>query len=121
MIIKIYKYYNDLFLVLMKIYSQSSISQTMSREEFVQLLADKANILKKHLRTTQSDLVICANIRPNTASFKLYNIKEENSLLLLLTISNLGDIEEQLYQLWVQLNFLLWEYCPMHFFRNLNS
>ena len=30
----------------------------MSREEFIPLLADKANILKKHLKTTQSDLVI---------------------------------------------------------------
>ena len=80
----------------------------MSREEFVQLLADKANILKKHLKMTQSDLVICANINLNTASFKLYNFKEENSLKLYVTISNLGDIE-QLYQLWVQLNFLLQE------------
>ena len=90
----------------------------MSREEFVQLLADKANILKKHLKTTQSNLVICANIRLNTATFKLYNIEEENSLLLHMTISNLGDVEEQLYQLWVQLNFLLREYCPMHLFIN---
>ena len=90
----------------------------MYREDFVQLLADKANILKKHLKTTQNNLVICANIRPNTATFKLYNIEEENSLLLHMTISNLGDVEEQLYQLWVQLNFLLRGYCPMHLFRN---
>ena len=89
----------------------------MSREEFVQLLVDKANILKKHLKAPQSDLVICANIKPNTATFKLYNIKE-NILLLHMTISNLGDVEEQLYQLWVQINFLLREYCPMCLFRN---
>ena len=85
----------------------------MSGEEFVQLLADKANILKKHLKTTQSDLVICTNIGLNIATFKLYNIKEENSLQLQVTISNLVDIEGQLYQLWVQLNYLLQEYCPM--------
>ena len=90
----------------------------MSREEFVQILTDKANILKKHLKTTQSDLVICVNIRPNTATYKFYNIKEENSLQLHVTITNLGDIEEQLYQLLVQLNFLLQEYCPMHLYRN---
>ena len=87
----------------------------MSREEFVQLLADKANILKKHLKTTQSNIVICANIRPNTVTFKLYNIKEENSLLLHMNISNLGDVEEQLYQLWVQLNLLLWNIVPSAF------
>ena len=38
------------------------IDQKMSENDFVQLLADKANMLKKHLKTTQSDLVICANI-----------------------------------------------------------
>ena len=89
------------------------IDQKMSENDSVQLLADKANMLKKHLKTTQSDLVICANIGPNMATFKLYNIKEEDSLKLHVTISNLGDIEEQLYQLWVQLNYLLREYCPM--------
>ena len=83
------------------------IHQKMSENDFVQLLADKANILKKHLKTTQSDLVICTNIVPNMATFKLYNIKEEDSLKLQVTISNLEDIEEQLYQLWVQLNYLL--------------
>ena len=70
-------------------------------------------MLKKHLKTTQSDLVICKNIGPNMATFKLYNIKEEDSLKLHVTISNLGDIEEQLYQFWVQLNYLLREYCPI--------
>ena len=90
----------------------------MSREEFVQLLAEKANILKKHLKTTQNNLVIWANIKPNKATFKLYNIEEGNLLLLHMTISNLGDVEEQLYQLWVPLNFLLQEYCPMCLFRN---
>ena len=89
------------------------IIQKMSKEDFVQLLVNKANMLKKHLKTTQSDLVLCANIGLNIATFKLYNIQEENSLKLYVTISNLGDIEEQLYQLWIQLNYLLWEYCPM--------
>ena len=37
---------------------------------------------------------------------------EEDSLKLWYTITNLGDLKEQLYQLWVQLNYLIWEYCP---------
>ena len=74
---------------------------------FVKILMEKANMLKKHLKDTDSSLVICANIGPNVATFKLYNIKEEDSLKLCYTISNLGDLEDQLYQLWVQLNYLL--------------
>ena len=57
---------------------ESPIIQKMSREEFVQLLINKANILKKHLKTTQSDFVICMNIGPNVATFKLYDINKEN-------------------------------------------
>ena len=70
-------------------------------------------MLKNHLKTTESDLVICANIGPNMATFKLYNIKEKDSLNLHVTISNLGDIDKQLYQFWIQLNYLLKEYYPL--------
>ena len=86
--------------------------QKMSENDFVQLLRDKANMLKKHLKDTQSSLVMCANIGLNTAIFKLYNTLEEDSLKLQCTITNLGNLKEQLYQLWVQLNHLIWEYCP---------
>ena len=94
------------------------IDQKLSENLFVQLLRDKANMLKRHLKITQSDLVICMNIGLNMATFKLYNIKEEDLLKLHVTISNLGDIEEQLYQLWVQLNYLLREYCPIRLYRD---
>ena len=95
-----------------------TVDEKMPENLFVQLLTDKANMLKKHLKTTQSDLVICANIGPNMATFILYNIKEEDSLKLYITISNLGDIDEQLYQFWVQLNYLLKEYCPLQLYRD---
>ena len=88
------------------------IDQKMSANDFVQLLVDKANMLKKHLKDTQSSLVMCANIRLNLAIFKLYNTLEEDSLKLQCTITNLGDLKEQLYQLWMQLNYLIQEYCP---------
>ena len=86
--------------------------QKMSKSDFVQLLTDKAIMLKKHLKNTQSSLVMCANIGLNVAIFKLYYTLEEDSLKLQCTITNLGDLKEQLYQLWVQLNHLIWKYCP---------
>ena len=45
------------------------------------------------------------------ATFKLYNLSEEDSLKLCITLSNLGDIDEKIYQLWQQVNFLLKQYC----------
>ena len=88
------------------------VDEKMSETNFVKLLSEKANMLKKHLTDTQSNLVMCANIGPNVAIFKLYNTLEEDSLKLHCTISNLGYLEEQLYQLWIQLNYLIQEYCP---------
>ena len=86
--------------------------EKMPETLFVQLLTEKANMLKQHLKDTKSILVMCTNIGPNMATFKLYSTKEEDSLKLHATISNLGDIGEQLYQLWIQLNYLLREHCP---------
>ena len=45
------------------------------------------------------------------AIFKFYDLKEEDSLKLHITLSNLGDIDEQIHQLWQQVNFLLQQYC----------
>ena len=45
------------------------------------------------------------------ATFKLYDLSEEDSLKLHITLSNLGNIDEQIHQLWQQVNFLLNQYC----------
>ena len=95
-----------------------AVDKKMPEALFVQLLTDKANMLKKHLKDTKSNLRLCANIGPNMATIKLYSIKEEDSQKLHVNISNLGDIDEQLYQLWVQLNYILKEYCPFWLYRD---
>ena len=46
------------------------------------------------------------------AIFKLYELSEEDSLRLHMTLSNLGDIDEQIHQLWQQVIFLPKQYCP---------
>ena len=46
------------------------------------------------------------------AVFKLYDTtKEDDSLKLRMTLSNMSDIDEQICVLWQQVNFLLQEYC----------
>ena len=56
-----------------------AVDQKMPENLFVQLLMDKANMLKKYLKTTQSDLVICANIGLNMATFKLNKISRRKT------------------------------------------
>ena len=88
------------------------VDEKLPEQFFVNTLIKKANMLKKHLKDMKSSLVICANIGPNMATFKLYNTEEEDLLKLHYTISNLGDLGDQLYQLWVQINYLLKEHYP---------
>ena len=71
-----------------------AVDERMPEEMFIQLLAEKANIIKDHLQSRQSKLIIVENIGPTMATFKLYDLSEEDSLRLHLTLSNSGDIDE---------------------------
>ena len=53
--------------------------EKLSESFSVQTLTEKANMLKKHLKDTNSSLVMCANIGPNVATFKLHDINKEDS------------------------------------------
>ena len=87
------------------------VDERIPEEMFVQLLTKKANIIKDHLQNRHSKLTIVANIGPTMATFKLYDMREEDSLKLHITLSNSGDIDEQIHQLWQQVNFLHKQYC----------
>ena len=79
---------------------------------FINLMIEKANIIKDHLRKGVHLLIIVANIGPTMAVFKFYDMTEEDdSLKLCMTRSNLGDLNDQIHTLWQQVNFLLQEYC----------
>ena len=86
-----------------------AVSDKLLETFFMETLTKKAEMLKKHLKDTKSSLVICANIGPNMATFKFFNPQEEDSVKLHCTFSNLRDLKEQLYQLWVQLYYILKE------------
>ena len=63
-----------------------------------------------------------ANIGPTMAVFKFYDTtKEDDSLKLRMTLSNMGDLNEQICILWQQVNFLLQEYCSRCGHDNVNS
>ena len=87
-----------------------TVNDKLPKAFFMNTLTEKAEMLKKHLKDISSQLVICANIGPNMATFKFFALQEEDSLKLHYTFSNLGDLKEQLHYLWVQLNYVLKEH-----------
>ena len=88
-----------------------TMSNKLPESFFFDTLTEKAEMLKKHLKDVGSNVLICANIGPNMATFKFFNPQDEDSLKLHFTFSNLGYLKDQLYSLWVQLNYVLKESC----------
>ena len=71
---------------------------------FQETIEEKAEMIRKYLKDIGNPLVFSTHIGPNMATFKFYSPQEEDSLKLYYTFSNLGDLQDQLYYLWVQLN-----------------
>ena len=91
-----------------------NIGDRLPENVFTNMMIEKATIIRDHLKQKQNmcPLIIVANIGPYTAVFKLYDItKEDDSLKLCMTLTNMLDIDEQICILWQQVNFLLQEYC----------
>ena len=87
------------------------VDERILEDLFIKMMIEKANIIKDHLKKSMDQLIIVAYIGPTMAVFKIYDTKEEDSLKLQVTLSNLGDIEEQILRLWQQMNFLLQQHC----------
>ena len=76
------------------------VDERIPEDLLVKLMTKKANIIKDHLKNSLNQLIIVANVGPTMATFKFYDLKEEeDSLKLHVTLSNLGDIDEQILQL----------------------
>ena len=93
-----------------------NIGKRVPEKLFVNMMIEKATVIRDHLTCKQNmcPVIIVANIGPTMAVFKFYDLtKEDDSLKLRMTLSNLGDINEQLCILWQQVNFLLQEYCSL--------
>ena len=85
--------------------------ERLPEDLFIKLMIEEANVIKDHLKKSMDQLIIVANVGPTTAVFKLYDTNKEDSLKLHMTLSNLGDTEEQIRVLWQQVNFMLQQYC----------
>ena len=88
------------------------VDERFPESYFTNMMIEKANIIKNHLHKSLHPLILVANIGPTMAVFKFYDTtKGDDSLKLHMTLSNLGDLQDQIRILWQQVNFLLQEYC----------
>ena len=66
---------------------------------FVDIRTEKCQLLHQHIKSSKDCLMLVANIGCTMATIKLFDKNLVDSQLLHCTISNLWDLEEQLYRL----------------------
>ena len=79
---------------------------------FIHIMMEKTQMLINHIKSMQLGLSLVANISENVATVKMYDNYAINSLLLHVTISNLWDIKDQLYRLWIEVNGFIHNFIP---------
>ena len=84
-----------------------SADERLPEDYFKGVMEEKVEMLRKYLNAIGNPLVFTSHCRHTMATFKFYSHDEEDSLRLHYTFLSLGDLEDQLYFLWVQLNYVL--------------
>ena len=74
---------------------------------FADILTEKCQLIHKHIREAKDCLLMVANVTNMVATIKFYDRNLDDSQLLYVTISNLPDLEDQLYHLWIEVQGLL--------------
>ena len=80
---------------------------------FLDVMVEKTQKLIEHIKHHHLGLSLTTNIGENSASIKMYdNYATTISQLLHITISNLWDLETQLWQLWIEVNGVIHDFIP---------
>ena len=89
---------------------------------FVDILTEKCQLLHQHIWSYKDCLILVTNIGCMVATIKLFDKNKLDSQLLHFTVSNLWDLEEQLYRLWIEVHGVLKDYVvndPLLELRNI--
>ena len=84
-----------------------SADERLPEDYFKGVMEEKAEMLRKYLTDLGDPLVFSSHCGHTMVTFRFYSHDEEDSLKLHYTFPNLGDLEDQLYFLWVQMNYVL--------------
>ena len=76
-------------------------------------MVEKTQLLIEHIKNHHLGLCLTANIGGNTAVVRVYdNFTTVNTQVLQMTISNLPDLEDQLFHLYMEVNGVIHDFMP---------
>ena len=80
---------------------------------FLDITVEKTQILIEHIKNHHLGLCLTVNISGNTAIVKMYdNFTTTNTQLLHINVTNLWDLEDQLWRLYVEVNDIIHQFMP---------
>ena len=80
---------------------------------FLDIMVEKTQLLIEHVNNHHLGLCLTANIGNNTAIVRVYdNFATVDSQVLQVTISNLPNLETQLFQLYVEVTGIIHAFMP---------
>ena len=89
---------------------------------FVDILTEKCQLLHQHIWSSKDCLMLVANIGRTMPTIKLFDKNMMDFQLLHFTVSNLWELEEQLYRIWIEVCGVLKDYTinnPLLELRNI--
>ena len=86
---------------------------SLPKHLFLDVMVKKTQILINFIKNHHLGLCLTANIGGNTAVVQVYdNFATINTQLLQVTISNLPDLENQLFQLYTEIHGIVHQFMP---------
>ena len=83
---------------------------------FLDIMVEKTQILIEHIKNHHLGLCLTVNIGGNSAVIRIYNnFTTVNTQILQITISNLPDLENQLFCLYMEINGVIHDFMPDDF------
>ena len=87
--------------------------KSVPKELFLDVMVEKTQILIDFIKNHHIGLCLTANIGGNTAVICVYdNFATVNTQVLQVTISKLPDLENQLFQLYTEINGVVHDFMP---------
>ena len=87
--------------------------KSLPKELFLDIMVEKTQLLIEFIKNHHIGLCLTMNIGGNTAVIRVYdNFATINTLLLQITMSNLPDFKNQLFQLYMEINGVVHDFMP---------
>ena len=90
--------------------------KSLPKELFVEVVVEKTQKLIEHVNNHHLGLCLTANINRNSEIIWIYdNFTSVNTQVLQITLSNLPDLEDQLFHLYVEVIGIIHNFMPEDF------